>query len=98
MGSGVKFYQINPAANESVQVNLSNMEPILREIAVTYRVLDNLLQSYGQSTDIPAINDYRAQIRAQVAAATASAEAIAAATSKFTVILKELNKEISRLN
>lgn len=93
----MKFYQVNPATNDSVQHDLSNMEPVLREIAATYKVLDDLLQSYGNSTDIPAINEYRAQLRSQVGIATENAEAIASATSKFSIILKELSKEISRL-
>ncbi|MBC7707688.1 hypothetical protein H7Y63_00495 [Polaromonas sp.] len=93
----MKYYKVNYETSDSVQTNLSNMEPVLQEIAVTYRILIKLLSRYEQAADIPALNEFRTQLQAQVTAAMTNAEIIAGEVNQFSKVLADINKEIAKL-
>lgn len=93
----MKYYQVNQRVGNSIHENLSNMDPVLTEIAMTYRILEKLLSSYGEAATIPVIDQYRTRLQSRINIAVRHAESIVDDTRKLSAILAALNEEVAKL-
>jgi hypothetical protein len=91
------YYQVDAAVNQAMHTNLRNMENVLAEVAMTYRILEQLLVKYREADTIPGIEAYRLQLEQLVSTGIHDAELIAANTQKFSQILAELGKELAQI-
>ncbi len=87
-------YRLDSEPVNDTAAHLRDMSGVLKEIAVTYRILQETIQKQGAALSSPSIDAYRAELLQLIEQGIANAETINDRSQKLAVVGEQANKHL----